>query len=109
MRQGWTLGGFRGAMAALCGGLVLGLSCPGCPVPPTEQSLIQQATDRARTLDPDAIVFQVTGVNGASFDGTGSETLSYTFQALDPNDPTVMYELSFDKTDWTNAQTPLPV
>jgi len=72
------------------------------------ESLIEEATTRARLLDPEAVVFQVSGVNGDSLDGLESETLLYTFLALNPAERTVTHQLTYDGAEWATDTHPLP-
>ncbi|MCP4592547.1 MAG: hypothetical protein GY842_17580, partial [bacterium] len=85
----------------------------GCPSisrsEPEPTDLLEEATTRARQLDPDAIVYQASGVNGTALDGTGSRTLLYTFLAIDPDDGDVTHELTYDGDDWTTGTYPFPM
>ncbi|HNQ22366.1 MAG TPA: hypothetical protein PKK06_04660 [Phycisphaerae bacterium] len=93
-------------MRSLIGVSVLIATCllltgvPGCVLPTVDEILAEAAT-RARALDRGAIIVAVTGVNGASLDGTGSETLAWEFIAVDPNAADAYHVLNFDGTNWT--------
>ena len=82
----------------------------GCPLMPWFDSdgLITLATGYARQLDPDAIVFSVTGVNGERPDGGGTQTTSYTFLAIDPIDGNATYTITHDLITWTTETAAFP-
>ena len=85
---------------------LLTLSNGGCGIFlllwPTSQdkTVLEQADERAKLLDADAVIFQASGVNGASFDGSGSETLSWAFYATDPAAATTVWEITYDGENW---------
>ena len=82
----------------------------GCPLMPWFDSdgLITLATGYARQLDPDAIVFSVTGVNGERPYGGGTQTTSYTFLAIDPIDGNATYTITHDLVTWTTETAAFP-
>mgnify|MGYP000591045640 CR=1 FL=1 len=74
----------------------------GCFCLPAPDSVLALAAARARLLDPQAIVFQANGVNGASLRRPGeSVTLEYSFLAIDPDEPERIWSITYDATTGT--------
>ena len=97
--------------------LVIGEGCPVTPddgepcTTPEAQTLIQEATTRVQQNDPDAIVYSVSGVNGASLCGEGSMTLTYTFIAINPENDATYWLLTYEATEqtWTSEELAGPL
>ncbi|UCD27683.1 MAG: hypothetical protein JSV03_11295 [Planctomycetota bacterium] len=90
-----------------CAMLVINAGCPIIIIPPDRIELTAEADRRAKLLDPNAIVFEITGVNG-SYLGS-SQTLSYTFLAGDPNNTSSLWELTYNLSSWTVRQYNQPL
>ena len=88
--------------------LLLPAGCPWLPWVDLS-SLIAQATDRARAIEPNAIVFSVNGTNGAALLGTGSQTLEYTFLAVNPDGGPTTHKLTYNRMQWFTDTEPYPL
>jgi hypothetical protein len=91
--------------------LVMGQGCPILPVNPIDSlELTEQAAQTVQQEDSDAIIFEVGGVNGSSVLWWGSQTLTYEFLAVNPDDPGTIWILSYDviTATWTIEQEDEP-
>jgi len=93
----------------LATGLMLGCTCQGLPCF-EQDDLIAQAASRARSLNPNAIVFEASGVNRGCACIGGVRAASRTFLAIDTanaNDNGT-YRLTHDGIGWTTDTHPFP-
>ena len=107
MKKTLTIRHRQGLLILLSAALIL--SC-GCPLLPCFDSgnLITLATGYARQLDPDVIVFSVSGVNGDRLYTDGTQTTSYSFRAIDPAAGDTIYTLDYDLMSWTTGTSSFP-
>lgn len=91
----------RGAGTACLLVAVMALACQTAPSPgpAPEADPLTEADRRAKALDPDLIIFQAGGVNGATLEG-GSLTLEYAFLAVKPQDDSAIWRLTYDLSTW---------
>lgn len=66
--------------------------------------VLEEASSRARQLDPGAIVIVAGGLNSEGSDGAGTHTVEYEFIAVNPDAPQTTYFISFDRTEWSVEQ-----
>jgi hypothetical protein len=92
---------------ALSTALAWGCTCPISPCF-VQDGLISEATGRARELDSNAIVFQVSGVNGECPCIGASRTVSRTFLAIDIANANVTYSLTYEAGNWSTDLYPFP-
>ena len=99
---------------------VWGMMLPGCApagndntndnVEPGDQTVLEQAAERAQELDSDAVVFSMSGMVGTEADETyGLATASWEFLAINPDASDTYYRLMYDGETWTDETVGTPL
>ena len=72
-------------------------------------TVLEQADEQAKALDPDNVIFSARGTNGASLDGTGSQTLAWSYWATNPDGGETVWQIDYDGEAWTTQELENPL